>query len=138
MKKVVALIFLFWSSAAYAQHESLPKGGSVFVQAPKSDIGASAARELSSELENWGYWKLASSKSSAEFVLKLDTKISGGVTWTSWGGKSVALSASFYSKDDNQIWQSEYYKASPNGVNGYNSQSAAVKKLVKGLKKKFK
>ena len=138
MKKVIVFIFLLYNSLAFAQQDGLRKGSSVFIQAPKSDIGASAAQELSSELQIWGYWKITSSKSTADFVLKLDTKISGGVTWTSWGGKSVALSASFFSKNDHEIWQSEYYKASPNGVNGYNSQSAAVKKLVKGLKKKFR
>ena len=121
----------------FAQDQSLKKGSAVYIEANKSDVGQSAAQELAGSLKEWGYWKVAGSKSSADFVLKLDSKVSGGVTWTSWGGKSVALSASLLDKGGEQLWQSEYYKASPNGANGYNSQSASVRKLTKALKKKF-
>ncbi|WP_439584905.1 hypothetical protein [Dyadobacter bucti] len=137
MKKIILLIFLLQSAIGFAQETSLKRGNSVYIEAPKSDIGKSAAGELQTALRDWDYWKVASSKKDADFILKLDTKISGGVTWTSWGGKSVALSASMRDKNDGEIWQSEYYKASPNGSNGFDSQSAAVKKLVRGLKKKF-
>jgi hypothetical protein len=137
--KTICLFILIAVHPAFlfAQDQVLKRGNTVYVEIPKSDVGSSAGQELKEALKNWGYWKVASSKSSADFVLKLDTKISGGVTWTSWGGKSVALSASFLAKGGEQLWQSEYYKSSPNGANGYNSQSAAVKKLIKALRKKF-
>ena len=124
-------------ATAFAQDQVLKKGNAVFVEASRSDVGSSAGQELRDALQSWGYWKVASSRSTADFILKLDTKVSGGVTWTSWGGKSVALNASFLTKNNEELWETEYYKSSPNGANGYNSQSAAVKKLTKALKKKF-
>ena len=137
--KTICLFILMsaYCIVTFAQDQVLKKGNSVYVETAKSDVGSSAGQELKDALQSWGYWKVTSSKSSADFVLKLDTKISGGVTWTSWGGKSVALSASFLSKNNEELWQSEFYKSSPNGANGYNSQSAAVKKLMKALRKKF-
>ena len=137
MKPIILTALFMYAGVTLAQDQLLKKGNTVYVEASKSDVGNSAGQELRDALQSWGYWKVAGSKSNADFVLKLNTKVSGGVTWTSWGGKSVALSASLLSKNNEEIWQSEYYKASPNGVNGYNSQSAAVKKLMKGLKKKF-
>ncbi|MCE7042680.1 hypothetical protein [Dyadobacter sp. CY312] len=138
MKSICLFILMSaYSIVMFAQDQVLKKGNAVYVEVPKSDVGSSAGQELKEALQSWGYWKVASSKGSADFVLKLDTKVSGGVTWTSWGGKSVALSASFLSKNNEELWQSEYYKSSPNGANGYNSQSAAVKKLMKALRKKF-
>ncbi|KAA0990167.1 hypothetical protein [Dyadobacter aurulentus] len=137
MKRIAFLVIILFPLLAAAQDQALQKGKSVYVETNKTDVGKSAGQELKSALAEWGYWKVASSKSDADVILKLDTKISGGVTWTSWGGKAVALSALFVTKDDREIWQSEYYKAAPNGANGFNSQSASVRKLVKGLRKKF-
>ncbi|MCE7063585.1 hypothetical protein [Dyadobacter sp. CY343] len=137
MKRISFLILILFPLLDATQDEALQKGKSVYVESNKTDVGKSAGEELKSALEEWGYWKVTSSKSEADVILKLDTKISGGVTWTSWGGKAVALSASFVTKDDREIWQSEYYKAAPNGANGFNSQSASVRKLVRGLRKKF-
>lgn len=125
------------STIAFAQDQALRKGNAVYIEANKSDVGQSAAKELAAALKEWGYWNVAGSRSGADFLIKLDSKVSGGVTWTSWGGKSVALSASMENKKGEQLWQSEYYKASPNGANGYNSQSASVKKLTKAIRKKF-
>jgi hypothetical protein len=135
MKNLLIAAFLTISTLAAGQ--VVKKGSTVYLEADKSDVGQSAAKELSGALKEWGYWNLASSKSGADFILTLDSKVSGGVTWTSWGGKSVALSASISDKGGEEIWQSEYYKASPNGMNGYNSQSASVKKLAKAIKRKF-
>ncbi|HEV7379037.1 MAG TPA: hypothetical protein VGN64_04540 [Dyadobacter sp.] len=137
MKNSMLAIFMIVSVTAIGQDQALKKGNAVYVEANKSDVGQSAAQELASALKEWGYWNVTASKSGADFVLKLDSRVSGGVTWTSWGGKSVALSASMLDKKGEQLWQSEYYKASPNGANGYNSQSASVKKLTKAIKRKF-
>ncbi|MCF2518376.1 hypothetical protein [Dyadobacter sp. CY351] len=137
MKSIILTLLMLPATLSFAQEEVLKKGNTVYVEVNKTDVGKSAAQELKTALQDWDYWKVASSKAEADFVLKLETKISGGVTWTSWGGKGVALSASLQSKDNDEIWQSEFYKASPNGMNGFNSQSAAVKKLIKGLRKKF-
>lgn len=125
------------STIVFAQDQALKKGNAVYIEANKSDVGQSAAKELAAALKEWGYWNVTGSRSGADFVIKLDSKVSGGVTWTSWGGKSVALSASMESKKGEQLWQSAYYKASPNGANGYNSQSASVRKLTKAIRKKF-
>jgi len=137
MKPIFLTLTMLCSTIVFAQEQVFKKGNTVYVEANKTDVGKSAAQELKTALQEWDYWKVASSRGEADFVLKLDTKISGGVTWTSWGGKSVALSASLMTKGNDEIWQSEFYKASPNGMNGFDSQSAAVKKLVKGLRRKF-
>lgn len=137
MRIYMLVLLIAVSTWASGQDQALQKGNAVYIEANKSDVGQSAAQELASALKEWGYWNVAGSKSSADFIIKLDSKVSGGVTWTSWGGKSVALSASMVSKKGDQLWQSEYYKASPNGANGYNSQSASVKKLTKAIRRKF-
>ena len=137
MKALIICSFLMYSFTGFAQDQLLKKGNTVYVESAKSDVGKSAGAEFRSALQNWGYWQVTESKKNADFIIQLDTKISGGVTWTSWGGKGVALSAAMKSPSDETIWESEYYKSSPNGANGFNSQSAAVKKLMKGLKRKF-
>ena len=137
MRIYMLALLIAVSTWASGQDQALQKGNAVYIEANKRDVGQSAAQELAGALKEWGYWNVAGSKSSADFIIKLDSKVSGGVTWTSWGGKSVALSASMVNKKGDQLWQSEYYKASPNGANGYNSQSASVKKLTKAIRRKF-
>ncbi len=133
MKKIflIALLQVAWA-AAFAGNDHFRKGSSVYVETSDSEL----TQEIVSALREWNYWSIAGSAGSADIIMKVDVKVSGGVTWTSWGGKSIALSAHLKSKSGS--WKSPYYKASPNGSNKFNSQKAAVRKLVGGLKKEFR
>jgi len=128
---LIALLQVAWIMA-FAGNDSFKKGSSVYVETSDSEL----SQEIVSALREWNYWSIAGSAGSADIVMRVEVRVSGGVTWTSWGGKSIALSAHLKSKSDN--WQSPYYKASPNGSNKFNSQKAAVRKLVGGLKKEFR
>lgn len=111
---------------------SFGKGKSVYVDTEDREL----SREVAEALREWGYWNVVGKAVGADIVMKVHVRVSGGVTWTSWGGKSIALSAELKSGGD--TWQSPYYKASPNGSNKFNSQKAAVRKLAGGLKKQFR
>lgn len=133
--KSIVLIALFqvaWIAGFAGGDNAFGKGSSVYVESPDKEL----SQEVTAALRDWGYWSIAGSAGSADIVMRIEVKVSGGVTWTSWGGKSIALSAHLKSKSDS--WQSPFYKASPNGSNGFNSQKAAVRKLVGGLKKQFR
>ncbi len=129
---LIALFQVAWVAALAGSHDSFGKGSSVYVESPDKEL----SQEIVSALREWGYWNITGNAGSADIVMRVEVRVSGGVTWTSWGGKSIALSAHLKSKSDS--WQSPFYKASPNGSNGFNSQRAAVRKLVGGLKKEFR
>ncbi len=133
MKPAILSILLLLSGLyAFALAGSFRKGMSVYVETSDKELSG----EIAGALREWGYWNIAGNAGSADIIMKVHVKVSGGVTWTSWGGKSIALSAELKSGSDS--WQSPYYKASPNGSNKFNSQKAAVRKLVGGLKKEFR
>ena len=77
------------------------------------------------------------SKQQADFIIKLTIESSKGITATSWGGTSVATSARLYDKNNKELWESDTYRVSPNGTNGFNAKKASARKLVKAFKKKF-
>lgn len=137
MKLIPILALMFCCHIATAQKENLDKGKKVFVEAGSSDDAKKVASYTRDRLSDWGYWKITENKKEADFVLKLEIGTHGGVTWTSWGGKSVQVTAIMETKDGKSLWQSKKYKSSPNGSNNFNSANAAVNKLVKGLKTEF-
>src|SRR5690606_39695554 len=57
---------------------------------------------------------------------------------TSWGGTSYTLVAKLTNKSDEVLWESNTYKSSPNGTNGFNSGRAVVKKLMRDLNKSLR
>ena len=129
--KLFILLILGLMQPLAGSDDTFSRGKSVYVESPDKELSA----EIGDALQKWGYWKVADNAAGADIVMRVDVQVSGGVTWNSWGGKSIALSAEL--KSDGDSWKSPYFKASPNGGNGFNSQRAAVRKLVGGLKKQF-
>ncbi len=137
MKLIPLLALILCCHTLMAQKESLEKGKKVYVAAGSSDDAQKVAAYTREKLSDWGYWKVADTKKEADFVLRLEIGTHGGVTWTSWGGKSVQVMATMETRDGKNIWQSKRYKSSPNGSNHFNSANASVNKLIKGLRTEF-
>lgn len=137
MKRIPLLILIFCYNILPAQNGMPEKGKTVFIEAGSSDDAKKIVSYTRDRLSDWGYWKLTNHKKEAGVVLKLEIRTHGGVTWTSWGGKSVEITATMESKDGETLWRSKRYKSSPNGANGFNAAEAAVNKLVKALKNEW-
>jgi len=140
MKNGIVCFFLaFVFGAVSAQESSLTaKGNTVFVENKSKNENAIATRqELVLRLNEWGYWKVTDNETSADFKLRMEATASKGITLTSWGGTSYVMVAKLTDKKGEVFWESNAYKSSPNGTNGFNSSRAVVKKLLRDLKKKF-
>lgn len=141
MKKVIfglSLFLLF--QLGFAQDAAVTqKGNGVFVESlSKNDNALKTVDELVERLNEWSYWQVETDKEDADFMLEVAISASKGITATSWGGTSYELVAKLVDKSDAVIWESNNYKASPNGTNGFNAGRSVVKKLVRDLKKKYK
>lgn len=121
----------------WGQSSPFKKGNSVFIQIDNEKEAREVNQYLSDELSRWGYWEVVTNRTNADIVLKLRIDTHGGITWTSWGGKSVILTAVIENKLGEVLWLSKKYKSSPNGSNGFSTARATVNKLVAGLKKDF-
>jgi len=132
------LILLIPTSATLAQSREAQKGSRVYIlqSKEKGDI-AGVVNDFKEGLRDWGYWKIANSEKEADLLIDINADTHRGMTWTSWGGKSVSISATILSKDKETIWRSHTYKRSPNGSNGFNSGGAVVKKVIAEMKKEF-
>lgn len=140
MKNGIIFFFLvFGFLSLQAQESSLAaKGKTVFVDSKSKNENAIATRqELISRLNEWGYWKVTDKEANADFKLQMETTASKGITLTSWGGTSYVMIAKLADKKGEVFWESNAYKSSPNGTNGFNSSRAVVKKLMRDLKKKY-
>lgn len=137
MKLLQLLILLVFCNISLHAQKNLEKGNKVYVEAGSGEDAKKVASYASEQLSDWSYWKVVKNKKEADLILKLDINTHGGVTWTSWGGKSVQIMAIMETKDGKTLWQSKKYKSSPNGSNNFNSANASVNKLVKGLKNEF-
>jgi len=138
MKYILFLLLMISAPAAFAQTEVLQKGKAVYIQqASVNDEVKDYKEELKKQLEDWGYWKVVADKAAADFILDLNVDSHKGITATSWGGRTVIVDALLHTKDGEKLFQTEKHEVSPNGLNGFNGGKAAVKKLVKGLRKKF-
>lgn len=139
MAKYFIWLFLLSIVSVSAQTTRLEKGSKVFVKnTSKNENAIKTADEAALRLKEWAYWNVVNNKSEADFTLQVETTVSKGITATSWGGKSYTLVAKIMDKKDEVVWESNAYKSSPNGTNGFNSSRAVVKKLMRDLKKKFK
>lgn len=134
MKKSALMIFtlMLVSMATWSQQGSFARGQKVYLTGDSKEI----VEEIRQGLQEWGYWQVVSGADEADFKMNVLVSVSGGVTWTSWGGRSIGLTAVLTKGE--QRWNSPHYKASPNGSNSFNSQRAAVRKLVNGLKKQYR
>jgi len=141
MRKYMLLLIMFLTVLQVAAQDNaiFEKGNKVFVKNPsKNENADKASEELINRLREWGYWQVVENEQEADLKIVMDTKASKGITATSWGGTSFELTAQLSDKDDQVQWESNTYKSSPNGTNGFNSGRAVVKKLIRDLKKKFK
>jgi len=139
-KYVICFFLLLFITQVSAQENSLlAKGNKVFVEnKSKNENAIKTQEELVSRLKEWGYWTVVDREADADFKLNMETTVSKGMTAFSWGGTSYVLIAKLINKSDEVIWESNAYKSSPNGTNGFNSSRAVVKKLMRDLNKKFK
>ena len=139
MKKHLICLCLFFSMAyGMAQQAALQAGNKVFVEnSSKNENAINTAQQLQTQLKEWGYWQLVGKKEDADFRINLDITASKGITLTSWGGTSYVLVAKLVDPTGEVIWESNAYKSSPNGTNGFNSSKAVVNKLMRELKGKF-
>ncbi|MDJ1469262.1 hypothetical protein [Xanthocytophaga flava] len=139
MKRYLICLCLFFSLGySIAQQAALKAGNKVFVEnTSKNENAIHTAEQLEAQLKEWGYWKVVDKKEAADFQIKIDVTASKGITLTSWGGTSVMLVAKLIDPKGEVMWESNAYKSSPNGTNGFNSSKAVVNKLIRELKSKF-
>lgn len=139
MKIWISFLLLVSSLALAQSEEPLKKGNTVYVESlSKNENSQETLKAFVDQLQEWGYWKVAANKSSADFIIKLNLEASRGIRVTSWGGTSMACSARFYDKSDALLWETDTYRASPNGTNGFNAKRAAARKLVNAIEKKYR
>lgn len=140
IRYAVCLFLLCLVKQVFAQQAGiLAKGNKVFVEnKSKNENAIKTAEELKERLQEWAYWEVVSQKADADLVIDMEVTASKGMTLTSWGGTSYVLIAKLQDKEGAVLWESNAYKSSPNGTNGFNSGRAVVKKLMRDLKKKFK
>ena len=141
MKRYMLLLVLFLAVMHVAAQDKgvFAKGNKVYVENPsKNENAEKDSEELVSRLKEWGYWQVVDNQQEADLKIVMDTKASKGITATSWGGTSFELTAKLTDQNDEVLWESNTYKSSPNGTNGFNSGRAVVKKLMRDLNKKFK
>lgn len=139
MKQVISCIcFFLLIEGGFAQDlAAVSKDSKVFVENDsKNENAVKTIEELLGRLNEWGYWKMVNDPEDADFKLKVNISASKGITATSWGGTSYELVGKLIDKKGAVIWESNTYKASPNGTNGFNAGKAVVKKLMRDLKKK--
>ncbi|GAB3988892.1 hypothetical protein GCM10028807_12540 [Spirosoma daeguense] len=139
MKNLTLLLFLI-SSTAFAQSDELfKKGNSVYVESTsKNENVQETEKAFTQSLRELGYWNVVSDKKQANYSIKLDVEASKGITAFSWGGTSIGCSAKIYDKSDAVVWESDTYKVSPNGTNGFDAKKAAARKLAKAIERKVK
>lgn len=135
---IVSAVLLFLNVQAQ-ERDLFEKGNKVFLESSsKNENAIKTNDELLGYLQEWGYWTVAENKTESDFTLITDVTASKGMTAVSWGGTSYSLIAKLVDENGEVLWESNAYKSSPNGTNGFNSSRAVVKKLMKDLKKKFK
>ncbi|MBE7178017.1 MAG: hypothetical protein INR69_16560 [Mucilaginibacter polytrichastri] len=137
MKKIIAIFCLLLPFAAFAQDNPLAQGKSIFVELSSKNESANEAKtEIIDRLNEWKHWTVTEDRSAADLIAKLDIEASKGITATSWGGTSIGGKVTITDKGDKVLWESDTYKSSPNGTNGFNSKKAVANKIIRALKKK--
>lgn len=140
MKSIISsLCFLLIAGVLFAQgNEVQEQKENLFIEVnSKNEQVLKTADELSERLKEWNYWHLVSAPEQSDLQMRVHIEASKGITATSWGGTSYALSAKIIDQKGEVLWESTTYKASPNGTNGFNAGKAVLKKLMRDLKKKY-
>ena len=137
MKRYLICMFLFSFSMAKAQENlNVPQGSKIYVTtSSKNENAVNSVQHAIALLKDWAYWTIVESEKDAELTLNLGITASKGITLTSWGGTSYQLVGTILDKNKEVLWESNGYKASPNGTNGFNAGKSVAKKLVRDLKK---
>ncbi|MBE7178642.1 MAG: hypothetical protein INR69_19740 [Mucilaginibacter polytrichastri] len=116
--------------------DPLKKGQQVYVEMNSANENALEVKNTFTDgLKDWGYWTVVDDKSKAGLVIVLQAQASKGITATSWGGTSVAGNMLLLA-GDKTIWESDTFKSSPNGTNGFNSKKTVAKKMLRAVQKK--
>lgn len=138
--KHLIFYFLLVSVGAMAQSDDLfKKGNTVYVESTSKNENVQETEEaFVGSLRDMGFWNVVSDKQQANYSIKLDVEASKGITATSWGGTSVGCRAKIYDKKEALVWESDIYRVSPNGTNGFNAKKASARKLAKSIERKVK
>ncbi|QNL49669.1 hypothetical protein H8S90_23620 [Olivibacter sp. SDN3] len=138
MKCYLFLVSLIFAGYVSAQEPTFSAGSKVFVEnTSKNENVINTVQELLKRLNEWDHWQVVPTAEEADFKISIDVTASKGITLTSWGGTSYVMVAKLIDKKNEVLWESNAYKSSPNGTNGFNSGRAVVKKLMRDLKRKF-
>lgn len=137
MKKIIMLVCLLLPLLVKAQDNPLAEGKSVYVEIASKNESANETKDaIISGLNEWKYWTVTEDKAAADLIAKLNIEASKGITATSWGGTSIAGQVTIRDKSGNVLWESDTFKSSPNGTNGFNAKKAVANKIIRALKKK--
>ncbi|MFD1144746.1 hypothetical protein ACFQ4C_26695 [Larkinella insperata] len=139
MKNLLCLLLLV-ASPVFAQSDGLfRKGNTVYVESTSKNQNSQETEQAFSEsLRESGFWNVVSEKQQANYIIKLDVEASKGITLTSWGGTSIGCRAKIYNKNEALVWESDTYRVSPNGTNGFNAKKASARKLARAIERKVK
>jgi hypothetical protein len=137
MKKYLISMFLLSFAMVSAQVKpQMAKGSKIFVTtSSKNENAVNTVQHATNLLTEWNYWNIVEAEKDADLTLNLGVTASKGITLTSWGGTSYQMVGTILGKNKEVIWESNGYKASPNGTNGFNAGKSVAKKLVRDLKK---
>ncbi|GAB3250260.1 hypothetical protein GCM10027347_07910 [Larkinella harenae] len=139
MKNLLCLFFLVASTALAQSDDLFKKGNSVYVESTSKNQNIQETEQaFIASLREAGSWNVVTDKQQANFVIKLDVEASKGITATSWGGTSIGCRARVYDKKDALVWESDTYRVSPNGTNGFNAKKASARKLARAIERKVK
>jgi hypothetical protein len=139
MKNLIFFLLLVSSTVAAQPGDLFKKGNTVYLEPSSKNPNIQETEQAFLEnLRESGTWTMVANKQQANYVIKLDVETSKGIRLTSWGGTSVDCRAKIYDKNDTVVWESDTYKASPNGTNGFNAKKAAARKLANAIERKIK
>ncbi|WP_257658799.1 hypothetical protein [Parapedobacter lycopersici] len=132
----------FFAFPIYAQSVEIPRGTSLYiVQHSDSQLKDSVPdlREALKEgLEDWGYFTIATSPEEAELTLDVyvDYVKEGMMTsFSVFNRRAAVVEAVLHDASKQERWRCEPFQVGEKGMIGYNFGKAAMKTLVKRMKK---
>lgn len=143
---LLSLSFLFClSTAASAQSTDIPKGSKLFLEqsgdTQLKDSIPDVLEDLTAALNKWGYFTLVAQQKEADYTLHVDLSYMKDDVLSSFSifnRKAVIVDAEVLNPSRQQVWTTEKFKIGQQGMVGYNIGKAAMKTLVKRLKKDLK
>jgi len=130
---------------AHAQTAVIPKGTTVYiVQHSESELKDSVPDlrgTLQEMLEDWGYFLIVSDSTAADLTLAVQIKYvkeSALNSFSIFNRRAALVDATLRNPSGEDLWQCEQFKIGEKGMIGYNFGKAAMKTLVKEMKKGMK